>query len=72
MVARAPGQTFIKTSNPSIFEEYSASRAARMISTHRWKERFPKMRRIMHKADVKSYGDTGNVEVLRRPAQDVT
>ncbi|CAM9758179.1 unnamed protein product [Ascophyllum nodosum] len=29
----------------------------------RWKKRFPEMRRVMHKADVQSQGDTGNVEV---------
>ncbi|CAM9275954.1 unnamed protein product [Pylaiella littoralis] len=29
----------------------------------RWKERFPGMKRVMHKADVQSYGDTSNVEV---------
>ena len=30
---------------------------------YRWKERFPEMRRVMHKADVQSYGDTKNIEV---------
>lgn len=29
----------------------------------RWKERFPEMRRVMHKADVQRYGDTKNIEV---------
>eukprot|EP00904_Undaria_pinnatifida_P012486 jgi/Undpi1/8368/HiC_scaffold_25.g10836.m1 len=29
----------------------------------RWKNRFPEMRRVMHKADVQRYGDTENVEV---------
>ncbi|CAM9258685.1 unnamed protein product [Scytosiphon promiscuus] len=28
-----------------------------------WKERFPEMKRVMHKADVQSYGDTGNIEM---------
>lgn len=29
----------------------------------RWKERFPGMKRVMHKADVQGYGDTRNIEV---------
>ena len=34
------------------------------VAIHRrWKERFPEMRRVMHKADVQGYGDTKNIEV---------
>ncbi|CAM9465612.1 unnamed protein product [Ectocarpus sp. 6 AP-2014] len=29
----------------------------------RWKERFPNMKRVMHKADVQRYGDTRNIEI---------
>lgn len=29
----------------------------------RWKERFPEMKRVMHKTDVRRYGDTKKVEV---------
>eukprot|EP00903_Cladosiphon_okamuranus_P006661 g6503.t1 len=29
----------------------------------RWKERFPGMKRVMHKADIRRYDDTRNVEV---------
>ncbi|CAM9258564.1 unnamed protein product, partial [Hapterophycus canaliculatus] len=28
-----------------------------------WKERFPEMKRVMHKADVQSSGDTRNIEI---------
>ena len=32
----------------------------------RWKDRFPGLKRVMHKADVQRYGDTGNIEVRGR------